>query len=44
MYFGIFLPFLEKSELSLENRMLQRSIALEIPMRFLTLTQAHDPP
>jgi len=35
---------LEKSELSLDNRILQRSIALEIPMRFLTLTQAHDPP
>ena len=32
------------SELSLDNQMLQRSIAPEIPMRFLTLTQAHDPP
>ena len=34
---------LEKSELFFDNQMLQRSIAPEIPMRFLTLTQAHDP-
>ena len=32
------------SELFFDNQMLQRSIAFEIPMRFFTLTQAHDPP